>query len=94
MNRSTILKHTDNATFEVVEGEAVLIDMSTGSYFTLNRVGTEFWEHIDGRQTIEQHADALARQYEVDLQTVTADLIDLAEKMAANNLVEEVHSPL
>ncbi len=87
MDAQTILTRSDSATFEVVAGEAILIDMNTGSYFTLNKVGTEFWEMLDGRQTIAEHATVIANKYDVDVPMVVGDLLELAANMAAENLV-------
>lgn len=87
MDQTTILTRSDNATFEVVADEAILIHLMTGTYFSLNKVGTQFWEMLDGHQTIGDHAAVLAEKYEVDPGMVTADLIELAGKMAADDLV-------
>ena len=87
MDAQTVLTRSDSATFEVVAGEAILIDMQTGTYFSLNKVGTEFWEMLDGRQTIAQHATVIANKYDVDVPMVVGDLLELAEKMGAEKLV-------
>lgn len=90
MDGTTVLKRSDNAAFEVVAGEAILIRLDTGTYFSLNKVGTEFWEMLDGEQSVGDHAAVLAARYEVDEQMVQGDLLELAGKMAADNLVETV----
>jgi hypothetical protein len=87
LNKETILQRADNVTFEIVADEAILIDINTGTYFSLNEVGTEFWEMLDGEQTIEQHATAIANKYEVETSMVVDDLLELAEEMAKDKLV-------
>jgi hypothetical protein len=88
MEAATRLKRGAKATFQVVAQEAILIHMDTGTYYSLNRVGTEFWERLDGAQTLQQHAAALAGKYNVDEAMVASDLLELAEKLAAEDLVE------
>ena len=90
MDAITRLKRSDNVTFQNIAGEAILIRLDTGTYFSLNPVGTEFWEMLDGQQTIEQHAVTIAAKYNVDAPMVVADLLELAEKMAVDDLVEAV----
>jgi hypothetical protein len=90
LDGTTVLKRADNAAFEVVAGEAILIRLDTGTYFSLNKVGTEFWEMLDGEQSVGDHAAVIAAQYEVDTQLVMGDLLELAGKMAADDLVETV----
>jgi hypothetical protein len=90
MDASARLQRGPKATFQVVADEAILIHMHTGTYYSLNRVGTEFWNMLDGQQTIQQHAAALAQKYEVDEAMVIADLLELAEKLKAEDLVDGV----
>ncbi|MFZ0547649.1 MAG: PqqD family protein [Candidatus Promineifilaceae bacterium] len=88
MDGTTVLKRSDNAAFEVVADEAILIRLDTGTYFSLNKIGTEFWEMLDGRQSLTNHAAAIAAKYDVETEMVLADLIELAGKMAVDDLVE------
>ncbi|MCI0398580.1 MAG: PqqD family protein [Chloroflexi bacterium] len=88
MDANTVLKRSTNTTYEVVAGEAILIRLDTGTYFSLNKVGTQFWEMLDGQQSIGQHAATLAAQYDVETSLVAADLLELAGKMMTDNLVE------
>ncbi|WP_420631710.1 PqqD family protein [Candidatus Leptofilum sp.] len=87
MNKDSILQRAENVTFEVVADEAILIDINTGTYFSLNEVGTEFWEMLDGVQTIEQHATIIAAKYEVETSIVVDDLLELANEMAKDDLI-------
>lgn len=88
MDAATRLKRGAKATFQIVADEAILIHMDTGTYYSLNRVGTEFWDRLDGAQTLQQHAAALAQKYSVDEAMVVGDLLELAEKLKAEDLVE------
>ena len=83
----TVLQRSENATFEVVADEAILINMETGSYYSLNRIGTEFWALLDGQQTLTQHAAALAGKYGVPCAQVEADLMELSLRLAQAALV-------
>jgi hypothetical protein len=87
LDKNSILQRAENVTFEVVADEAILIDINTGTYFSLNEVGTEFWQMLDGQQTIEQHAAVIANKYEVETDMVVADLLELAEEMAKDKLL-------
>lgn len=58
-----------------MDGETVLLDLSTGRYYTLNRVGSVVWEHCTGNHTIR------------DIQTVLCDRFDVAPERALDDLV-------
>lgn len=87
MNKDSVLQRAESVTFEVVADEAILIDINTGTYFSLNEVGTEFWEMLDGVQTIGQHAIILSTKYEVEEAMVVDDLLELAGEMAKDKLI-------
>lgn len=89
MNANTILKRSENVTFQTVADEAILIRLDTGTYFSLNKIGTEFWDMLDGQQTIGEHAAVIAEKYDVDAAMVTDDLLELAMQMQAEQLVEQ-----
>lgn len=87
MTPETVLTRSDSASYEIVADEAILIDVNTGTYFSLNSVGTEFWQRIDGARSVSDIAHELAEKYNVDSGMVTDDLIELATKMMDDHLV-------
>lgn len=88
MDATTKLKRSDNVTFQNVAGEAILIRLDTGTYFSFNKVGTEFWDMLDGRRTIEQHAITLADKNNRIVQSAIDGLHELAEKITNDYLAE------
>ena len=65
--------------------------MSSGTYFSLNTVGTDFWELVDGTKSVEDHAAVIAAKYEVDVPMVLADLIDWLAKWRKIRLFPELN---
>jgi hypothetical protein len=90
MDLTSVLKHSKQVTFQSVEGEAILIHIPSGKYFSLNQVGTKFWEMCDGSKSIEDHAQMLAQEYNVDKKITLADLLELSHKLLEKGLVEVV----
>ena len=87
MDVSIKLKRAEKVTFEKVADEAILIDLDTGTYFSLNNIGTEFWELFDGEKTLQELADSVAKKYKVESEMVIADLLELVEKLAKDDLL-------
>lgn len=90
MDASDILVRANMVTYQVVDGQAILLDLSEGTYFSLNSVGTDFWESLDGQQSIAQHATVIASDYSVDYMQVIADLLELAEQLSESGLVRTI----
>jgi len=69
--------------FREIGGEAVLLDLDRGEYFSLNETGTAAWGGLAAGRTLgEVHAELLAR-FEVeeevlwrDLEALVGDLLD------------------
>ena len=92
MDASAILQRSDKATFEVVADEAILIHLENGAYFSLNRLGTEFWEMLDGHSPIATHAQKMAAKYAVTNQRVETDLLELSDRLLDAELVSVIRS--
>jgi hypothetical protein len=48
----TYLINTQKAIGETLEGEAIIINLETGSYYSMNPAGTALWNAISNRQPI------------------------------------------
>lgn len=86
MKEDTRIRHSPNATFQIVADEAILIHLNTGVYYSLNDVGTAFWNLMDGQRTIGECADAVAAEYDAPRDVVLIDLLELAAELAAEDL--------
>ena len=80
-------RQSPEATHQMVEEEAILINLTTGSYYTLNDTGAMFWEMLDGQRSITDCAAAIAQEYEVETQVVEVDLLELATELQAEGLL-------
>ena len=64
-----------NVIHETIDGEAVIINLMSGRYYSVQGSGAEIWNLIDGRDSVGQAAQWLAQRYslpETDMQDVVA----------------------
>ena len=80
-------QRSPEAAYQAVEEEAILINLNTGSYYSLNDVGTMFWDLLDGQRTITDCARLIASEYEVELDVVEADLLELTSDLVNEGLI-------
>lgn len=90
MDPQTRLQHSANATYQVVANEAILIHMITGVYYSLNEVGTSFWQLMDGMRSLAECASALAKEYDAPVEVIQSDIIIVAEDLVREKLAEVV----
>lgn len=74
--------------WRIVDGEALIVDLGSGGFFSLDRVGTEVWTGLQNGCEVAQIVDAIAVKYGVDEQTVQRDVADLLEELSREGLVE------
>ena len=71
----TILRPSPDVQGTSMEGETVLLDLSTGRYYTLNRLGSVIWEHCTGHNTISDIHAVLCDRFEVAPDRALDDLV-------------------
>jgi hypothetical protein len=59
--------------------------MDTGTYFSLNPVGTDFWQLLDGRDPISYHANRIATKYNERTEAFFNELTAMAADPAQNS---------
>jgi hypothetical protein len=87
MQASTKPRRSPNANYQMVGEEAIIIDINTGSYYSVNDTATMFWELIDGQRTIADCARTIAGDYDVEPGEVEADLLELAAELKDEGLI-------
>lgn len=78
----------EGVVFEVVDGEAVVLNLNTGIYFTLNRTGTRIWELITEHGDLESVRALMAEEYDAEPEQLAGDLERLAGELVDRGLVE------
>lgn len=72
--------------YREIEGEAVLLDLESGTYFGLNAVGTRIWSLIQERDSLRAVLDAITAEYDAMPEVLERDLLRLAAELCAKGL--------
>lgn len=70
-----------------VGGDAVLLDLNAGTYFSLDPIGARMWELIGRGASVAAICDELVQEYDVSRETLQADVIELCDKLLEEKLV-------
>jgi hypothetical protein len=88
--RSAMLQLTfvpgENVLMREVEGEAVLLDLDSGTYYGLNPVGTRIWQLIEAHGRLEAVLEGLHREYEATPDELERDLLAFVDRLAEARL--------
>lgn len=83
----SIVVRSPEVLFQNLDGEAVLLDLASESYFGLNPVGTRIWELLDGDRRLRDALEVLSAEYEVERTRLEGDLLALIDQLAGAGLV-------
>lgn len=82
-----ILKpNTAEVAAKEIDGEAVLINLTNGMYYSMDMVGGFIWSQIENGHDLDTIADAVAARYGIEKSVAAADVNDLADKLVEERL--------
>ena len=81
-------RHADHVSWRKVENEAVVLDLNSSDYFSLNETGLLIWEKIGEGSTLEGLAEAVASEYDVEAKAAKADVKKLVDELVKRKLIE------
>ena len=70
-----------------LDGETVLLDLSSGRYYTLNRIGTAMWEHCTGKKSLQEIHSTLCTRFEASSERIADDLLALVTHLGHEGLL-------
>ena len=73
---------------EVIDGEAIIINLDSGSYYSLEGTGAVVWELIEKQSTAAQIIDTIKQRYRCEGADVSAAVHVLVEALQSNGLIE------
>lgn len=86
---STVVVRSSDPLTAVVDGELVMLDARTSSYFGLDGIGTRIWDLLEAPRSVDDVCAVLIEEYDVDPETcrteVLAFITDLLDAQLATS---------
>lgn len=76
-----------NVIHEVIDGEAVLVSLETGSYYSIDNVGAAVWSHIEHGLSLPQIVEAIASQYSGEQMQIENGVNQLVAQLQEEGLI-------
>ena len=77
-------------TAKVIDGEAIIINLAKGLYYSLEKTGAEAWVLIGAGHSLDECSDVLSSRFSAPVDRVRDDLSTLLGELVAHNLVGPV----
>ena len=77
----------DEVAAKVIDGEAVLINLATGVYYSMRGSGAYLWSQLETGSTLSRLGEALAYQYGIERELAHRDVQRLVAELHSEGLV-------
>lgn len=68
----------------------VLLDLTSGSYYSLDGVGARAWQLCDGRHSLDAVIAVIADEFDAPVQVIRTDVGELVDELVHEGLLVEV----
>ena len=82
---------SDEALSQEVNGETVILDLKSESYFGLDEVGTRVWQLLQENGDVQKVFDAMLEEFDVDADTLASDMKNLIDDLIEKGLISSDH---
>ena len=82
------VKIKEEVVFRNLQGEGVLLNLQTGTYYGLDSIGTRIWDLIEKYGSLQKVLDKLLEENDVTKEQCTKDLADFVLLLKENKLIE------
>ena len=82
-------KMLENIAWRILEGEAVVLNVDSGRYYTLNPSSTLIWKRITEGDDVESVVAALCEEYEVEPKLARTDIMQQLDQWLESGLISE-----
>ena len=82
------LRIPDDVIHRDLDGEAVILNLKTGTYFGLDPIGTRMWTLIGELRDTDKVLEALLAEYEVEAGRLRGDLDELIDQLVRQELLQ------
>ena len=85
--------NSPNVISETIQGETIVIHLTTGTYYSLQGVGAEVWDALNAGSAVGEVVDALEARYDAPRAEIDEAVAQLVRDLRAEDLVVEGDGP-
>src|ERR1700733_4961717 len=89
MSQKRFRPSSSNIVSEVIAGEAVIVNLEKGLYYSLAKVGGEIWDAIQGGAPPQEISDALADRYVAEPSAIESAVAGLFHQLEQEAVIVE-----
>lgn len=84
---SRFVVNSSEVTGQVIDGEAIIMNLSTGMFYSTDKVGASIWSWVEQGLSVEEIIAEITVRYDVSEAQARSDLDELVGQLLGENLV-------
>jgi len=90
-----VFAHSSDVVSREIDGALVIVPLAAGvgdmedDLFSMNESGTQIWNMLDGKRTLQEIADILARQYQAEPGEIEQDVAGIVTELLKRRMLVE-----
>jgi hypothetical protein len=77
----------DRAAGDVIDGEAIIINLVTGAYYSMQGIGGEIWSMVTQQRSVASMLEHIVSSYDVSREQASADLEAVLGQLLSEGLI-------
>jgi hypothetical protein len=82
-----VAKNNDKTAHRIIDGEAVVVNLTDSTFHTLNPVATFIWQHADGQTSVKEIVQKVCQEFEVDWDIAEKDCLELITELVNKGML-------
>lgn len=88
LSGDTVVAKSDSFLAETVDGELIILNKQSGTYYTIDGIGDELWQELQEPVSIDELVDSVCNNYNIDPDDSRDDIQSFVSQLLAAELVE------
>jgi hypothetical protein len=83
----SVPRHTEAVICRFVGDEAIVLNLDSSYYYSLDPIGSEIWAMCDGTHSVQSMLDQVCTEYDVDWDQARRDVLELIDDLQREELI-------
>jgi hypothetical protein len=90
-----VFSHSSDVVSREIDGALIIVPLTSGvgdmedDLFSMNETGTEIWNMLDGKKTVQEVVEALVRQYRAEPDEIEQDVAGIVAELLKRRMLVE-----
>ena len=87
ISKDSVFHVAEDVSWRDIKGELIVLQLSSGEYFSFNEIGRLAWISLAEHKSIGQVIEAVLAEYDVSLAQAEADVVAFVQGLLGNKLL-------